>query len=123
MNKIQTSTPHFELVIEGIHKFVNDVLSGENDQQKKKLRETIYEVARLLQNSEHKESKLLPNKNVFPILEIEKSCDNSGGIDAHEIIEFQKEEKIKLDVQYELFEVKEKSSEFKPVRVSPDESK
>ena len=115
MNKIQTSTPHFELVIEGIHKFVNDVLNSDNDEQKKKLRETIYEVARLLQNSEHKESKLLPNKNVFPILEIEKSCDNSGGIDAHEIIEFQKEEKIKLDVQYELFEVKEKSSEFKPV--------
>ena len=49
MNKIQTSTPHFELVIEGIHKFVNDVLNSDNAEQKKKLRETIHEVAKLLQ--------------------------------------------------------------------------
>ena len=68
MNKIQTSTPHFELVIEGIHKFVNDVLNSDNIEQKKKLRETIHEVAKLLQCPKIDESKLLPNETIANVL-------------------------------------------------------
>ena len=69
MNKIQTSTPHFELVIEGIHKFVNDVLNSDNAEQKKKLRETIHEVSKLLHSPETDESDTLLNESNANVLE------------------------------------------------------
>ena len=91
MNKIQTSTPHFELVIEGIHKFVNDVLNSDNAEQKKKLRETIHEVAKLLHSPETDESDTLLNESNANVLEMKKKNTDLE----QETIESEK--KIQLD--------------------------
>ena len=93
MNKTQTSTPHFELVIEGIYKFVNDVLNSDNAEQKKKLCETIHEVAKLLHCPKTDESKILQNDTFANILEM-KTSNNEG---EQETIEYQSEKKNQLD--------------------------